>query len=156
MASNHVVIRPAEFADVSAIAALINRYAAQNLMLARSENAIVAALDYFVVAESDGQFAGCAALAFLTPQMVEIRSLAVDERFAGKRIGSKIVMTLVERARRLGVEQVIALTLRPNLFRRLHFHTVERWSLSPKVWSECIYCPKFHQCDEIAMVRDLR
>jgi len=155
MTRHHVIIRPAESADIPAMAALVNHYAAQALMLARSESEIAAALDHFVVAESDGQFAGCAALTFLTPRMVEVRSLAVAERFAGQGIGSKIVTALVERSRQLGAEQVVALTLRPNFFRRLHFQIVDRWSLSPKVWSECVYCPKFHHCDEIAVARDL-
>jgi amino-acid N-acetyltransferase len=38
---------------------------------------------------------------------------------------------------------------------RLGFHLVDRWSISPKVWQACIYCPKFHHCDEVAVLMNL-
>ncbi len=62
---------------------------------------------------------------------------------------------LVGRAREAGYEQVCALTLREGFFNRLGFATVDRWALAPKVWHECIYCPKFHACDEIAVLMNL-
>lgn len=46
-------------------------------------------------------------------------------------------------------------TLRPNFFSRLGFELVNRWSISPKVWQACIYCPKFHRCDEVAVLMNL-
>ncbi len=151
-----VVIRPALPEDVPSMATLINYYADQNLMLHRSPEAILSQVKHFLVVSADDQLAGCGSLAFLTPHMVEIRSLAVSEHFAGQGIGSKIVTALVERARAIGATQVVALTLRPDFFRRLGFRIVDRWALSPKVWSECVYCPKFHHCDEIAVAMDLQ
>ena len=38
---------------------------------------------------------------------------------------------------------------------RLGFEVVDRWSISPKVWQACIYCRKFHRCDEVAVLMNL-
>ena len=54
-----------------------------------------------------------------------------------------------------GFEQVCALTLRENFFVRLGFEVVDRWSISPKVWQACIFCRKFHRCDEVAVLMNL-
>ena len=58
-------------------------------------------------------------------------------------------------ARAREFKQVCALTLRESFFQRLGFEIVDRWSISPKLWQECIYCPKFHRCDEVAVLKNL-
>ena len=98
---------------------------------------------------------GCGALVPLTDKLVEIRSVAVDESQHGKGLGSELVLQLVQAAREQGYDQACALTLRPNFFSRLGFDLVDRWSISPKVWQACIYCPKFHRCDEVAVLMNL-
>ena len=71
----------------------------------------------------------------------------------GSGLGGQLVQRLVEMARARGVRQVCALTLVPGFFARQGFARVDRWSISPKIWGECVYCPKFHACDEIAVLR---
>lgn len=150
-----VTIRPALEADIPAVSALINAYAARNLMLPRNEAQVRIALDDFVVAEVEGRLAGCACLASLTPTLAEIRSLAVVAAYQSNGVGSKIVAALLELAQSRGLDHVCALTLRPDLFRRLGFQVVDRWNLTPKIWGECVFCPKFHRCDEVAVVMNL-
>jgi amino-acid N-acetyltransferase len=154
-----ITIRPAEEADVSAIIDLVNRFAAQNVMLPRTETSIRQTLPDWLVA-ADGAprgrpVAGFGSLVPLTDTLVEIRSLAIHEDYQGKRIGGRLVSALVEMARGRGYEQVCALTLRASFFTRLGFSVVDRWSISPKVWQACIYCPKFHRCDEVAVLMPL-
>ncbi|MER2598599.1 MAG: N-acetyltransferase [Caldilineales bacterium] len=149
-------IRAAAAGDITAICALINSFAARNLMLPRSETQVNAALPRFLIAEAEGELLGCGSLVDLAPDLAEIRSLAVAATAHGRGIGGDIVSALLEMARTLGTAQVCALTLRPNFFQRQGFHIVGRWTLTPKVWHECVYCPKFHRCDEVAMLLDLR
>lgn len=149
-------IRAATAADIPAICALINGFAAQNLMLPRSEAQVNAALARFLVAETEGELLGCGSLVDLTVELAEIRSLAVAAAAHGRGVGGDIVAALLAMARTLETAQVCALTLRPNFFQRQGFHIVGRWNLTPKVWHECVYCPKFHRCDEVAMLLDLR
>ena len=145
-------IRPATESDIEPISALINHFAAQNLMLPRSESQVAIALPDFLVAEENGQLAGCGSLIALTPVLAEIRSLAVAPDHQGNGLGGHIVASLLEMARRRELERVCALTLRPDFFRNQGFQVTERWSLTPKIWNECVFCPKFHRCDEVAVL----
>ena len=154
-------IRGAELADVPAILGLVNQFAAQNVMLPRSEESVRKTLDAWLVAiesnslPSQPALVGCGALVPLTDTLVEVRSLAVHESQHGKGLGSQLVLALVQAAREEGYHQVCALTLRESFFTRLGFALVDRWSISPKVWQACIYCPKFHRCDEVAVLMNL-
>jgi N-acetylglutamate synthase-like GNAT family acetyltransferase len=103
----------------------------------------------------DGRVIGCGSLIELTPALAEIRSLAVAADYHSRGLGGQIVGALLDLARQRGLDQVCALTLRPNFFQRQGFQVVDRWNLTPKIWHECVYCPKFHRCDEVAMMMNL-
>jgi len=154
-----LAIRPAVADDAERIADLVNRYAARNIMLPRTEASVRATLaDWRVAVEEDPageQFVGCGSLVLLTESLVEIRSLAIAENQQGKGVGSQLVRALVDLARKREFAQVCALTLSEAFFTRLGFELVDRWSISPKVWQACIYCPKFHHCDEVAVLMNL-
>lgn len=156
-----IIIRPAQLEDVEEITELVNRFAQQNLMLPRKMDTVRQTLgDWFVALEYEpGMEAlpvvGCGALVSLTDTLVELRSLAVDAGQHGKGVGSQLVLELVKLAKERGYLQICALTLRENFFIRLGFELVDRWSISPKVWQACIYCPKFHRCDEVAVLMNL-
>ena len=62
---------------------------------------------------------------------------------------------LLKRARGLGLARVMALTYVPEFFHRLGFVTVPKHSLPEKVWGICVKCYKFHNCDEIAVLKQL-
>lgn len=151
-----ITVRPAVVQDIPAIVTMVNRFAAQNVMLPRTEASVQQTIDDWLVAvDANNQVAGCGSLVALTDTLVEIRSLAIHEDFQGYGIGGKLVLALVEMAREQEYEQVCALTLRSSFFERLGFSVVDRWSISPKVWQACIYCAKFHHCDEVAVLMPL-
>lgn len=147
-----IVIRPACEADIEPMLGIINDYAAQNLMLPRTPEQIRAVLPNFLIAECDGRLAGCGSLVELTPRLTELRSLAVAPEYRSTGLGRRLVEALIERAREAGYDQLCALTLVESFFNRLGFQTVDRWAITPKIWHECIYCPKFDACDEIAVL----
>jgi amino-acid N-acetyltransferase len=150
-----VAIRPAVEADIGGILAIVNDYAEQDLMLPRTAEQIRRVLPHFLVAEHNSQVVGCGSLVRLTAELTELRSLAVAAEWRSTGLGRRLVEALVEQARAAGFEQVCALTLVESFFNRLGFVTVDRWSLTPKIWHECIYCPKFEACDEIAVLMTL-
>jgi amino-acid N-acetyltransferase len=163
---NEIRIQQAAEEEIASIAALVNGFAAQNLMLPRTEESILHALPDWLVAvagsestheaAADGsRLLGCGSLVALTDQLVEVRSLAVAPAGQGKGIGRRIVEDLVQIATARGYAQICALTLQEAFFEKLGFEVVDRWSISPKLWQECIYCPKFHHCDEVAVARNL-
>lgn len=152
-------IRPAQAADVERIVLLVNRFAANNIMLPRTQESIRDSLEDWLVAVDEDEAAqpvvGCGALVALSDTLAEVRSLAVAENQHGQGLGSRLVTALIDLARAQGFPQICALTLREDFFIRLGFELVDRWSISPKVWQECIYCPKFHACDEVAVLMNL-
>jgi amino-acid N-acetyltransferase len=135
--------------------ALIDRYAAEDRMLERSDAFLRANLADFLVAEDDGTFQGCGALASLTRDLAEVRSLAVAPDAAGKGVGKAIVMACVEQARARGLRRVFALTLVPDFFTKCGFTLTSLGRLPEKSASECPVCPKRFGCDEHAMLLHL-
>ncbi len=150
-----MIFRKATFSDVESILKLINGYAQQGLMLARSRNTLYEGLREFVLAEEDGEVVGVAALHLVWDELAEIRALAVHPSKIKTGIGRTIVEMLTEEAKELGVKTLFALTYQPGFFRKLDFKEVEKDSVPQKMWKECINCPKFPNCDEIAMVKEL-
>lgn len=148
-------IRPATTSDIQPICDLVNGFAAQNLMLPRTPAQIQHVLASTLVAEADSEIVGCGYLAYLRPDLVEIRSLAVSAHLHGQGVGGQLLEQLVSLAEERGVSHICALTLTPDFFLRHNFRRVDRWSINPKIWGECVYCPKFHACDEIAVLRTL-
>jgi len=148
-------IRPARVEDVEAMRALIDRYAGEDRMLSRSRDFLVEHLRDFVIAEVDAEFMGCCALAVLTPDLGEVRSLAVRPEASGRGVGASLVDACVKQARRLGLRRVFALTLVPEFFERCGFTLTSLGRLPEKSASECPVCPKRSKCDEHAMLLHL-
>ena len=148
--------RKARMSDVEDIHRLINNYAEQGLMLARSRSMIYESLREFTVVEGeDGRFLGVGGLHIIWEDLAEIRALALEPGYLGKGIGRELVEALVDEAKQLGIKRVFALTYQKDFFARCGFSVVKKEEMSPKVWKECINCPKFPNCDEVAMIRDL-
>jgi amino-acid N-acetyltransferase len=149
-----LMLRPARADDVDAMRELIDEYAAQDLMLSRSREFLAEHIRDYVVAE-DLRFAGCCALAVLTHDLAEIRSLAVRPETSGRGVGKALVDACVEQARRLGLRRVFALTLVPEFFERCGFTLISLGRLPEKSAAECPVCPKRFACDEQAMLMHL-
>ena len=149
-----MIVRAARASDIAAMKALIDRYAAEDRMLERSASFLGANLADFLVAEEDG-FLGCGALASLTADLAELRSLAVAPEAAGRGVGKAIVEACVQRARERGLRRVFALTLVPDFFAKCGFTLTSLGRLPEKSASECPVCPKRFACDEQAMLLHL-
>ncbi len=143
--------RKARFSDVEQIHKLVNDYAAEGLMLARSRNVLYESLREFILAEDEGHIVGVGALHLIWDALAEVRTMAVAPAYKGKGVGRKIVETLLEEGRELGVTEIFALTYQPGFFAKLGFYEVQKEELPHKVWKECINCPKFPNCDETAV-----
>lgn len=149
------IIRWATLADVEAMHHLINHFAGQGLMLPKSRNQLYQNIRDFVVAEKEGQFAGCGALHVIWGDLGEIRSLAVVEQFQKNGVGRLIVKELLRDAAALKLPRVFALTYQGTFFARMGFVEVDKGTMPQKVWGECMDCPKFPNCDEVAMMLEM-
>jgi len=146
-----VVIRPAELSDIPALLRLINGYAAQAMMLPRTELELCESLRDFLVATDGGELVGCGALHFYTQHMAELRSLAVAPDKTRSGLGQEVARELLEEARRFGVDVVFVFTYVPRFFEKLGFQPVDRGALPLKTWKDCLRCPMFAACDEAAL-----
>ncbi len=145
--------RSATFADVEDIYNLIAGYAAQGLMLPKPHNVLYELIREFVVAieVETGKIVGTGALHLTWNELAEVRSMAVHEDYKRQGIGAEIVKVLLKQGREVGVKNFFTLTYSPQFFESLGFEVTTRESLPHKIWKECIDCPKFANCDEIAM-----
>lgn len=150
-----VIIRPGEIADVENMHALINDFFAKGLMLPKSRNQLYHNLRDFLVAEVDGQFAGCGALHITWSDLGEVRSLAIVEPFQGHGLGRQLVERLLQDARLLKLPRVFALTYQVGFFERLGFKQVDKVTLPHKIWGDCVDCPRFPHCDEVAVITEI-
>jgi amino-acid N-acetyltransferase len=151
-----LVVRKAGMHDIGPILDLINGYAAKGIMLPRTEFEVSEDIRDFSVILAGGRLVGCGALHFYTPTIGEIRSLAVAESAKTHGIGRRLIETLAGEASGYALDAIFAFTYVAEFFRKMGFHEVERGELPLKVWKDCLRCPKFQCCDEIAVIRILR
>ena len=148
-----MIYRKARFDDIESIFGLVHIYAAQGEMLPRSRNTLYENLRDMVIAESGSEGVGVGALHIMWDRLAEVRMMAIAPAYMRRGIGTEIVRLLLDEGDALGIEKVFTLTYKPDFFRKLGFIRISREELPQKVWKECIDCPKYPNCDEIAMIK---
>jgi amino-acid N-acetyltransferase len=116
------IIRRAQLVDVLQVCALVNGYAAEKLMLPRTNQQIALELDNYVVAVTDGgQVLACAAIDEYSPSVAEIASVAVDHTRHGRGLGSQVVRAAEVVAGRRGYSTIFAMSLADKFFTALGY-----------------------------------
>ena len=146
------MIRNATMGDVKEIHSLLNHFAGKGLLLAKSYSALYDQLrDFKVYVDENDQLLAVCALHIIWENLAEIRSLAVKEEAQAQGIGRELVYSCLEEADRFGIDKLFTLTYQAGFFRKQGFYDVDKSELPHKIWSECINCPKFPDCDEEAL-----
>src|SRR5579862_2185607 len=151
----NLTIRKAGMRDIHALLQLINSYAAEGIMLPRTEFEISENIRDFTVVYAGSQLIGCGALHFYTPTSGEIRSLAVAPAAKKRGVGALLMEALEKEAIKDNLNAIFTFTYVADFFRKIGFHEVDRGLLPLKVWKDCLSCPKFQCCDEIALLKAL-
>ncbi|MEW6408933.1 MAG: N-acetyltransferase [Nitrospirota bacterium] len=149
------MIRKAKLEDVKKIHHLIMASAKANELLPRSLHEIYEDLRDFFVYEEDGKIIGVSAIHVCWEDLAEIRSLAVTEEYRMKGIGKILVQRCLEDAKDIGISRVFALTYHPDFFEKMGFKRVDKSKLPQKIWGDCLKCPKFPECNEVAVIKKL-
>jgi amino-acid N-acetyltransferase len=152
ISSRRITLRTAEAAEAEKLYPLIQANLEEGHLLPRTLSELQAHAGRFVVAVRGSQIVGCAELAALSPQVAEVRSLAVDRTARGGGIGVMIVDELRRRARREGFEKLCAFTHAPGYFSQMGFSIVPHTWLLEKIFTDCVKCPLFRKCGQYAMV----
>ena len=156
MAPKKVVVRKARIGDVDRIHALITLFSKEQVMLARSRSELYESLrDFFVAEAPTGVVVGCCGLEITWADLAELKSLAVDTEWQRRGLGRRLIDACLGEARDLGIKRVFALTMQVEFFEKLGFEKLPKEQLPHKIWSDCLKCPKFPDCDEVAVAYTL-
>jgi len=151
------MITKATLKDAKDIQVIINTYAKKDLMLPKSIVEVYEKIrDFYVYRTVTGKVVGVCALSISWGDLAELRSLAVEKKYAKNGYGRELVDACLEEARELGVKKVFTLTYIPKFFKKFGFKVVKRDSLPHKVWTECVNCPKFPDCGEVPLVKQIK
>jgi len=151
-----VKVDKAKISDVSQMHQLINSFADKGEMLPRALSEIYENIrDFFVLREND-QVVGCVGLHVAWADLAEIKSLAVSEDKQDQGLGSLLIQACLDEARELGIPTIFCLTYKPAFFDKHGFRQVDKLELPRKVWGECFRCPKFPNCDEVALIYEVK
>jgi len=151
-----LTIRPARVGDVPGIYAQIRVFADRKLMIRRSLAELYESIrEFFVALDDENRVVGCVALHVFWEDLSEIRCLAVAEHVQGLGVGRRLVDTCWESARELGIKSVFALTSAAEFFERCGYHQIDKSELPQRIWNECVRCPAFPNCQEVALIRSI-
>jgi len=150
------VVRDAKLTDLRAISKLVDYWAGKEENLPRSEDELIKAIRDFAVIEVNGKVCACAALYIYSTGLAEIRSLGVSINYQGKGYGKALVDHLLIRAESLALSKILVLTRKPEFFARLDFKLSDKEKLPEKVMKDCDLCPRKNNCDETALIYQLK
>lgn len=137
--------------DANTMHHMINRFADRGDVLPRALSEIYENIRDFFVVRSEGEVIACVALHVTWLDLAEIRSLTVDEKTQGQEIGASLIRACLDEAKALGIPTVFCLTREAAFFEKLGFELTDKADLPRKIWGECYRCPKFPDCDEVAL-----
>jgi len=151
------MIRHATVQDIKIIYSLLNSFAEKGLMIGRPLTELYDHLRDFWVFEDDetGEIIGCCALQFCWEKLAEIRSLAVHGDHHKKGVGGLLLKQVISEAKEYGITHIFTLTYQPDFFSKFKFSLIDKKELPLKIWSDCVNCVKFPDCDETAMMKSI-
>lgn len=137
--------------DAPALLRLIEENLEEGHLLPRTLDDLTAHAGRFVVIEREGRVVGCSELAPLSTAVAEVRSLVVDAAHRGHGLGSALIQQLCQRARAAEYSTLCAFTHDPRNFVRLGFSIAPHVWFPEKVALDCVGCPKFRVCGQVAV-----
>ncbi len=148
--------KKASVKDAKSIHSLVNKFAKKDDMLPRSLNEIYENIRDFIICTVDDSMIAVSALHILWEDLAEVRSVAVRKKYQGMGIGRKLIKQCLKEAKALGIGKIFALTYNPDFFTEQGFENIDKNSLPHKIWGECLKCHKFPECDESAVMIEIK
>ncbi|MTA06069.1 MAG: amino-acid N-acetyltransferase, partial [Actinobacteria bacterium] len=107
-------------------------------MLSKETVTLFESVQEFTVAEKDGVIIGCGALHVLWEDLAEVRTVAVENSFQKQGVGHKILETIIQRAREIGVNRIFCLTFQTEFFGRHGFEEIHGTPVDPDVYQQLL------------------
>ena len=150
------IVRKPKLTEVPGIKKLLDEAAKDGDVLPRPIMELYETVRDFYTYVDERGVGGCCALHIDMADLAEIRSLVVRPDLRRQRIGSRLLEACMDEARGLDIARVYALTRAPEFFTKSGFYPIDKQELPHKVFQDCVRCPLFPDCDEVAVMRDLR
>ena len=135
-----IQVRWARGSDVSSIRELVAPLAG-NTLTPKDPVSYYEALQQFRVAPDPDvpeRIIGCGALHVMWDELAEVRTLAVHPDFARRGLGGRLLETLLDDARALGLSRIFCLTFEVNFFTRHGFSPIVGQAAEPDVYAELL------------------
>jgi amino-acid N-acetyltransferase len=133
-----IVVGRARTSDVKAIRRLIDLYANERRLLSKATVALYEDVQEFWVARDGDTVVGCGALHVMWEDLAEVRTVAVDPAYRGRKVGHRIVAELLATARELGVPRVFCLTFETGFFGSFGFVEIDGAPVPQRVYEELL------------------
>jgi len=146
------MIKKANIKDIKKIHAMVNGAASRGEMLARPLGELYDNLRDYFICEEGGDIIGTGAFHICWEDLAEIRSMIVAEPERKKGIGRLLVNACIDEARDYGISKIFLLTYQVGFFEKCGFKIADKRIFPQKIWSDCVKCHKFPECDEVAMI----
>ena len=117
---------------------MVEPLADARVLVAKETVAYYESLPEFRVADIDGVVAGCGALHVMWEDLAEVRTLAVGAHFTGQGIGGRLLETLLDDAKEIGVSRVFCLTFQTDFFAQHRFEVIDGTPVAPEVFAELL------------------
>ena len=108
--SEVITYRQATPEDADVIHAILRPYVSNRKLFARTEAEVIELTRHGFIAEVGGRAVGFAAVEVYSRKLAEVQSLAVRAEYQGRGIGHELVGRCVQRAKELGVVEVMAIS----------------------------------------------
>jgi len=142
--------------DIEKIEKLLEPFIKEGIILKRDSDEIASNIRSYIIFEDKNNIVGIGALHIYSQDLGEIRSLVVKDNYQKKGIGKKIVLALEKEANNLHLKQLLTLTYQKEFFEKLGFKEIPKEKVpSQKVWSDCIKCQHFPNCNEISLIKNI-
>ena len=150
-----MIIKPT-LKDIAKIQNLLNSFVEEGIILKRENDEIATNIRSYIAIKKDNKFIAIGALHIYSDELGEIRSLAVNKNYQKQGLGKKIVLELEKEAKNLNLKTLLTLTYQKEFFEKMGFKEIPKEKVpSQKVWSDCIKCPHFPNCNEISLIKTI-
>ena len=133
-----IAVRRARTGDVRAIRALIDTFSPDGRLLSKATVTLYEDVLEFWVAVDGDTVVGCGAMHVMWEDLAEIRTVAVDPEFRGRKIGHQIVAHLLDTARELCVRRVFCLTFETRFFGSFGFTEIDGAAVPHSVYEQLV------------------
>ena len=142
--------------DIPSIQILLKPFIENGIILKRDNDEVASNIRSYIIYKEDNKILAVGALHIYSVEVGEIRSLAVEPNFQKKGLGRKIVSALEKEAKQLGIKKLLTLTYQKEFFEKMGFNEIPKENVpSHKIWSDCIKCPHFPNCNEISLIKSI-